>query len=71
MRSIDQKIAEVADNTAVTISKKRMNGLILRTAQQGTKYNNITLDIILRDAGILELSSKELERELKKMGAVV
>jgi len=67
MRNSEQKIAEVADNTAVTISKKRMNGLILRTAQQGTKYNNITLDIILRDAGILELTTKELEKELRKM----
>jgi hypothetical protein len=56
-----------SDWTAVSISRKRLNGLKLRTTQQNRRNPGNTLDTILRDSGIPELTDKELEVALKKL----
>lgn len=54
----------------VRISKERLNGLRLRAAEDGTKYDNLTLDLVLQKAGVLELTDKQLEKELRKLQRV-
>ena len=54
-------------NTSIGITRERKNGLRLETEKRGTLYDSITLDIILRDAGIPELSEEQLQQRLKKM----
>ena len=54
------------ENTSVTITKKRMNGLILRAAQENRSTKSNMLDTILSQAGIDELTLNELMEEAKK-----
>jgi len=56
----------VTDNTSVTITKKRMNGLVLRAAQENRSTKSNMLDTILVQAGVEELSVEELIEKGKK-----
>ncbi|MGD1837729.1 MAG: hypothetical protein ACPKPY_06690 [Nitrososphaeraceae archaeon] len=51
---------------AIRISEKRLNGIKLRAVELRRTILSETLDVILDDAGIPELTSQELERELEK-----
>lgn len=56
------------DWTSITITKKRLNGLKLRTVIENRKSFANTLDTILLNSGIAELTDHELEKELKRFG---
>jgi hypothetical protein len=63
---METKTVVVTDNTSVTITKKRMNGLILRAAQDKLDTKKNMLDNILDNAGIEELTFEELVEKGKK-----
>lgn len=52
----------------IRISEKRLNGLRLRAIQLKRSILSETLDVILNDAGVPELTEQELNKELKKLG---
>ncbi len=57
----------VTDNTSVTITKKRMNGLVLKAAQENRSTKSNMLDTILIQAGVEELTHEELIEKSKRI----
>ncbi|MGD1836992.1 MAG: hypothetical protein ACPKPY_02905 [Nitrososphaeraceae archaeon] len=53
---------------SIRISEKRLNGIKLRAVELHRSILSETLDVILNEAGIPELTSKELEVELERRG---
>ena len=53
--------------TSISISRNRLNGLKLRTIRENRRTPANTLDTILRDNGIPELTEQEFKTELKRL----
>jgi len=50
--------------SSVWVSEAQKNGLILKTVQDNNRYISITLEKVLKSAGIEDIEEKELERRL-------
>ena len=53
---------------SIRISEKRLNGIKLRAVELRRTILSETLDVILDDAGVPELTTQELKKELERRG---
>jgi len=60
-----------SESCAVTISKKRLNGLMWWTKKEGLVYASVALESILTRNGIPELTDEQFEQKLKDLEVLV
>ena len=57
----------MSENTAIQISRKRLNGIKLRAAEDNRKIHSEMLDVILKKSGVPELTDEELDSKLREL----